>query len=141
MLDRLERADLAAEGDAVQRVVSAHLQRAIGAADLFEGHQHRGAIEHAGQDAPAFVRRAERLGLAILERQFGLIARRVEIGERLRLDAAGLEIDQIQRDVGFAAARPNARGDDGEVGDGAVRHRLLDAVEHAIGGDNLDRLR
>jgi len=34
---RLERADLAAEGDAIERVVAAHLQRAIGAADLLEG--------------------------------------------------------------------------------------------------------
>ena len=59
------------------------------------------------------------------------------IGQRLGLDAAGLQVDQEQRDIGIAAGRAGARGDDGEIGDGAIRHRLLHAVERAAGGRSL----
>ena len=41
----------------------------------------------------------------------------------------------------LAPARAGARGDHGEIGDRAVRHRLLDAVERAARRGELDRLR
>ncbi len=103
MLDRLERADRPAEGDAIERVIAAHLQRAVGAADLLEGHQHRRVVEHLRQDAPAFIGRAERLGLAIPEGQLGLAARRIEIGQRPGFDACGFHVDQKQRDIAVAS--------------------------------------
>jgi len=83
MLHRLERADRPAERDAVERVVATHFKRAVGAADLLEGHQHRGAVEHLRQNAPALIGRAERLGLAIPKDEFGLAARRIDIGQGL----------------------------------------------------------
>ena len=83
----------------------------------------------------------ERLGLAVLEGEFGLAARRIDIGQRLGLDAFGLHVDQEQRDIGLAPARSGARGNDGEIGDGAIGHRLLHAVEGAAGRAELDRLR
>ena len=141
VLDRLERTDRPAEGDAVERVVAAHLQRAVGAADLLERGEHRGAVEHLAQQAPAFTGRAERLGLAVLERQLGLVARRVDAGERPGLDAAGLQVNQVEPDIGLAAARAVARHDDGEIGNRAVGDRGLDAIEHAVGGGELDALR
>ena len=55
MFYRLERADRAAEGDAVERVVAAHFQRAVGAADLLERHQDSGTVEHRGENAPALA--------------------------------------------------------------------------------------
>src|SRR6266404_6299249 len=45
MFHCLERADRPAEGDTVERVVAAHFERTVGAADLLERHQHRGAVE------------------------------------------------------------------------------------------------
>ena len=57
-----------AEGHALQRVVARHLQRPVGAADLLEGDEHRGAVEHLGRIAPALARRAERLGRRAVER-------------------------------------------------------------------------
>ena len=92
MLHRLERADRPAEGDAVERVVAAHFQRAVGAADLFERHQNRGAVEHLGKNAPAFAGSAERLGLAILEGQLGLAARRIDVGQGLGFDTSSLHV-------------------------------------------------
>ena len=53
---------------------------AIGTLALFEGDQDGGAVEQPAEDAPAFTRGAERLGLAIPEAEFGLAARRVDIG-------------------------------------------------------------
>ena len=82
---------------------------------------------------------AERLGLAVLEGEFGLAARRIDIGQCPGFDAAGFHVDQEQRDIGVAAGRAGARGDDGEIGDGAVGHRLLHAVEAAAGCRELDR--
>ena len=51
VLDRLERADRPAERHALQRIVAGHLQRPVGAADLLEGDQHRGAVEHLARSA------------------------------------------------------------------------------------------
>src|SRR5882672_12205564 len=67
VLDRLERADGPAKRNTIERIVSAHLQRAIGTADLFEGEQHRGAVEHLRENAPAVTGRTQRLGLDALE--------------------------------------------------------------------------
>ena len=94
MLHRLERADLAAEGDAVESIVAAHLQRAVGAANLLEGAQHGGTVEHLGEDAPTLAGSAQRLGLAVLESDLRLATSRIEVGQAFHLDAAALEIDQ-----------------------------------------------
>ena len=139
VLHGLERADRAAEGDAVERIVTAHFQRAVGAADLLERHQHRGAVEHLRQDAPAFAGRAERLGLAVLESQFGLAARGSTLVSGLASTPSAF---RSTRNSEMSLSRPagaGARGDDREVGDGAVGHRLLHAVEAAAGGGELDR--
>ena len=50
VLDRLERRDRPAEGEAAQRVLARHVERGLRAADLLEGEQHRRAVE---QRAPA----------------------------------------------------------------------------------------
>src|SRR5258707_5833684 len=134
MFYRLERADRPAEGDTIERIVAAHFQRAVGAPDLLERHQHRGAVEHLRDNAPAFIGAAERLGLAIPESEFGLSPRWIDIGQRPGLDALGLHVHQEQRDVGLAPARSGARGDNREIGNGAVGHRLLHAIEAAAGG-------
>src|SRR5215204_6749314 len=42
VLHRLERADRSAEGDTVERIVAAHFERAIGAADLLEREENCG---------------------------------------------------------------------------------------------------
>ncbi len=89
------------------------------------------------QPSPAAT---QRLGLAIAEGDFGLAARRIDVGQRFGLDALGLHVDQKQRDIGLAPARAGARGNDGDIGDGAVRHRLLHAVQGAAGRRELDRL-
>ena len=53
VLDRLERADGAAERVALQCVVARHGQAGIGAADLLERDHDRGAIEQALYRRPA----------------------------------------------------------------------------------------
>lgn len=79
--------------------------------------------------------------LQFLKVSLGLAARRIEIGEALGLDAAGLEVDEEQRDIAIAAARSRARSKDREIGNRAVRHRLLHTVEQTIGSGKLDVLR
>ena len=96
VLHRLERADRPSEGDTVERIVATHFKRTIGAADLFEREQHRGAVEHLSEDAPAITGRPQRLGLGVLEGEFGLAPCRIDIGQRLGFDAAGLQVDQEQ---------------------------------------------
>ena len=96
MLHRLERADRPPEGNTIERIVAAHLQRAIGAADLLERQQHGRAVEHLSEDAPAITGRPQRLGLGVLEGEFGLAPCRINIGQRLGFDAAGLQVDQEQ---------------------------------------------
>ena len=53
VLDGLERADRAAEGVALERVVARHLERSLRAADLLEGEQHGRAILHSPEQALA----------------------------------------------------------------------------------------
>src|SRR5215472_3596779 len=134
VLDRLERADRPAEGDAVERVVAAHLKRAVGAPELLEGDQHRGTVEHLRDHAKTFAGAAERLGLGALEGDLGLPAGRIDIGEVLDLDAVCLHVHEEQGNVAFPAARTRACDDHSEVRDRAIGDRLLDAVERAAAG-------
>ena len=84
VLDRLERADGAAEGVALQRIVARHLERRLRAADLLEGEQHGGAILQAPEQALALAGRAEQLGRRAVEGDARVRAARVDRLDRAR---------------------------------------------------------
>ena len=84
VLDRLERGDLPAEGEAAERVLARHVERGLRAADLLEGHQHRRAVEQALHQRPALAGRAERLGRRAVEHDPRVRARRVHGGSGWR---------------------------------------------------------
>ena len=136
VLDRLERADLAPEGEALQGVVACHFQRPVGAAELLEGGQHRCAVQHVRDDAVPFTGRAERFGGGGREADRGVVAGGVDRGHGFACDAGAGEIDDMQ-----ALAVAGAGGDHGEIGDGAIGHRGLGAGQGSGGDLGLDRAR
>ena len=82
-----------------ERVVARHLERAVGAAHLLEGHQHRGAVEHAARgSAPALAGRAQRLGRRAVEAR---CAPGCGSGRRSaaasRVHARRRQVDEVQR--------------------------------------------
>jgi hypothetical protein len=77
----------------------------------------------------------------ILEQDLGLVAGRIEIGERLARHLLVRQVDDEQRDVGFPPPRTGARRDHGDIGDRAVGHRHLGARELVPGDGGRDRPR
>ena len=125
VLDGLERGDLPPEGEAAERVLARHVERGLRAADLLEGHQYRRAVEQPLHQRPALAGRAQGLGRGALEHDPRVRAGRVHGGEARAGDPRAGEIYQIEAGVVITL-----RGeDDREIGDVAVHHRELGAVE------------
>ena len=127
MFHGLERSDRTAKGHTVKRVVTAHFQRAIRTAHLFERHQHCGKIEHAGENAPPFGGCAQRFCLGAVKGDLSLAVRLIQIGQRFARYAITIQFDNEQADVGFPAGRAGTCGDNRKIGNCAVGHRRLDA--------------
>ena len=135
MLDRLETADLAAERHAFQCIVTAHLQRAIRAADLLEGDQNGRTIKQDLEVRPAFAALSEPFGGGIVEGEMRLPAGRID-----RVDGAAGNGVLRQIDEHEAKRVAFLRQHDCYVGDIAVEDRRLTSIQHAVGEGGPDRL-
>ena len=78
VLDRLERADGAAEGVARHRVILRHHEALIRTAHLLESGEDGRAVEHAARDRPAFAGLAQRFGGCAVEFDLGMLARGID---------------------------------------------------------------
>src|SRR5262249_31990608 len=130
------------EGVAVERVVLRHREADVGAADLFERHEDRGAVEYPLHVAPALARLAERFGIGVLEDDVGMAARGIERRALSALYASALEIDDAKLQAALAVRR--LRQHHRIVGDRTIDHRHLLAVDLATlesGADGLGQHR
>ncbi len=103
------------------------LARALRAADLLEGHEHRRALEHLLHELEALAGRADHLDRRVGERQLRLGAARIQRFERRARHARTMQIGEHQRERAVAAAGQHER----EVGHVAIGHRQLLAREAA----------
>ena len=129
VLDRLERADRAAELDAHLGVLDRHLEHLLRTADHLVGRHRGGLVEGLRQCGPAGPRLAERRGRHVGELELGLLAGLVHGRERGAGETGGAGVDREERDAVLAGRALEAGGHDDEVGGVAVDHEHLGAVE------------
>ncbi len=139
VLDRLERADGAAEGVALERIGLGHVERGLRAAQLLEGEEHGGAVEEAAQQRQAVAGRAERLCRRAVEGEARMRAAGVDGRDGFAPHAERVEVEDEQREATLRRPRA-ARGDDREIGDVAVGHGKLGAAQAAIDDARAQRL-
>ncbi|MNT00167.1 hypothetical protein D3C72_1345900 [compost metagenome] len=146
LLHELERADLAAELLALQRVVDRQVQRALRRANRAHGHVQAAEVQ-ADQDlAQPLAFLAEQVGgghLGVFEREGGRAGAAREHGfHRCGAVRRHVALHQEQRQLAVAGLAEGARHHDAEVGEHAVGDPQLAAVEHvavaALVGAGLD---
>ena len=120
VLDRLVRADGAAERITLQGIVARHVHGRFRAAHLREGKVDRGAIVEPLQQAPAFALGAQQFGRRVGEGEFAVLACGIDRLDVLFGDALLTKVDQRQRVLGQH---------DGERRRPAVGHRHLLSVQ------------
>ena len=134
VLDRLERTDRAAERVALEGKVPRHLKGAFGTSELFEGRQHRRAIEALGQRRPAIGH--QQFGACGFEFDARLVTAGVDRRHRRARHARCIQFHEVERNALCAA------GDhDAQVCNSAIEHRQLAAGEAAALEAALDAFR
>ena len=125
VLDGLERADRPPELDPHPRVAGRHLHHPRSTSGLLGGQQDGGGIEDAAEYSPAVALVADQPGWRAREIQVRLLAGLVQGRHgHPRHPRRG----SVHREQADASRR--ARADQDEVGDVAVRHVPLAAVQH-----------
>ena len=114
-------------------------RQACDAADLFEGDQHGGAIEHAFGEIPAFAGLADALGGGLGEGEAGVAARGIERLQRFALHGGLGQIDQHEREAGAFAGEDDGVGGDVAIGDRDLHAGEFRAVELRFDGGGRGR--
>ena len=124
VLDRLERADRPAELHADLGVLDRHLEHLLRAADLLGGQRDRGQVEGAVQRRGAVAGRADQPAGHAGELEPGLLAGLVHRRQRGAGQPGRVALHREQRKPASVV-----RGDQDQVGGGAVEHEHLVPVQ------------
>ncbi len=126
VLDRLERGDGPAEGEAADGVLARHVERGLAATHLLEGDQHRCPVEQALDEGPARSGLAERLRRRVREGDRCHRSGGIDRFERRPAHAGGVQIHQVERHATTVPRRHH-----GEIRHVPIDHRSLGPGEPA----------
>ena len=127
MLDRLERADRAAELHTHLGVLDSHLEDHLCATDLLGCEADCSEVEHPLQDLPAAAVGADERSLHAIEFELRLLAGLIHCRQCGLSEARSVAVDSKQ-----AGACCGLRGDDDQVSGVAVEHEAFGAGDLAV---------
>src|SRR5579864_1348566 len=132
MLDDLEAADWSTELVADFRVIHAHIQAPLRAANLLSRERDRRKIERSRQPRPCLTIGTYQTRRRALEFQAGELARLIEREQWSSGHTAGIAFNCKQRDT--RGGPPNHQD---QIGDGPVDHERFMAVQDPVRASTL----